>query len=355
MAQLYYSPISINAGQVPSTQTDFPMLVSVTDARFKTTGNGGHVANANGYDIRPYSDSGLTTAITGYELERYNASTGEVVMWVKRSSLADGNVTYLGYGDTSLTTDGSSTTTWSNNFISVYHLKDGSTLSVTDSTGNHNGTNHSATAAPGQIDGAAAFASVSSQYIDGGSYAGPTQITLSAWVKATSFPNAYNCVVGPHTTTPGNSYSIILVKSTGKLAMFCFRSASGDISYDGTGTNTLSAGTWYHIALTYDKNGGGSAPGLVGYFNGGVDKSVNSSTADLVTNTASTYIGQDAGAANRFWNGSLDEVRLSSVARSANWITTEYNNQSAPGTFATLGTEVALGAANRPAWFVFFG
>src|SRR5678815_5698623 len=79
----YSIPVTINSGQVPSTQTDFPVLVNFTDARFKTVGNGGHVQNSSGFDIRPYSDAALTTAITGYELERYNASTGEVVMWVK--------------------------------------------------------------------------------------------------------------------------------------------------------------------------------------------------------------------------------------------------------------------------------
>ena len=160
----YYSPISVNSSQVPSTQTDFPVLVSVTDTRFKTVGNGGHVQNSSGFDIRPYTDSTLTTAITGYELERYNASTGEVVMWVKVSSLSSSTTPFvLAYGDSGISTDGSSTTTWSNSFLGVYHLADGTTLNVNSSTGSNNGANHSATAASGQIDGAGAFASASTQ------------------------------------------------------------------------------------------------------------------------------------------------------------------------------------------------
>ena len=35
----------------------------------------------------------------------------------------------------------------------------------------------------------------------------------------------------------------------------------------------------------------------------------------------------------------LDEVRLSTIERNANWVTTEYNNQSSPGTFITMGSE----------------
>jgi hypothetical protein len=37
--------------------------------------------------------------------------------------------------------------------------------------------------------------------------------------------------------------------------------------------------------------------------------------------------------------GTLDEIRVSNAVRSADWIATEYNNQSSPGTFYTLGSE----------------
>ena len=33
---------------------------------------------------------------------------------------------------------------------------------------------------------------------------------------------------------------------------------------------------------------------------------------------------------------------ISSVARSADWISTTYNNQSAPGTFYTIGSEQSV-------------
>lgn len=330
----YYTTVSINAAQVPSTQTNFPVLVSVTDARFKTVANGGHVQNASGYDIRPYTDTTLSTAITGYELERYNASTGEVVMWVKVSSLTSSSTPFvLAYGDTSISTDGSSTTTWSNSFISVYHLKDGTTLSVADAVGTNNGTNHSATATAGQIDGACNVASASSQYIS--SNAGGTVnvgFTLSVWVNGTSFPNGYNGVI---TMVDGtNTQSRFLeVKSTGKLV--CYVTNSPDVFYDGTGVTTLSTGTSYYLTMVYS-----SAVGLIGYVNASVDKSVSSSQGTPAV--ATTDIGQDIKTAGRFFNGMIDEARISSVVRSADWITTEYNNQSAPSTFETLGTEFTI-------------
>src|SRR5439155_23478577 len=41
------------------------------------------------------------------------------------------------------------------------------------------------------------------------------------------------------------------------------------------------------------------------------------------------------------WNGRLDELRISSVARSSDWITTEYNNQSSPATFVFMCAEAS--------------
>ncbi len=40
-----------------------------------------------------------------------------------------------------------------------------------------------------------------------------------------------------------------------------------------------------------------------------------------------------------YWNGALDEVRVSKTARSPGWIQTEYNNQSSPATFLTEGVQ----------------
>lgn len=352
----YYSPISINSAQVPSTQTDFPVLVSQIDNRFKTVGNGGHVQDANGYDIRPYSDSGLSTAITGFELERYNASTGEVIMWVKVGSLSSSTTPiYLAYGDASLNTDGSSTTTWSNSFVGVYHLADGSTLSVNSSTGSNNGTNtNSVTATTGQIDGSGGFASASSQYIDLSTGIAPVAITLSAWVKATSFPNAYNGVI-VRSNASYTSYGMLYVNSSGNLSCFAYAAGGiGGVIYDGTGSHTLSTGTWYYLTLTYS-NAPNPVGGLSGYVNAASDHAlVAVNGVDLVVTSATTSIGGDTNTTGRWWNGALDEVRVSGVARNADWITTEYNNQSDPATFETLDAEVSLSTFRSSAFLEFY-
>ncbi len=338
MAQLWYSPISINSAQVPSTQTNFPVLVSVTDARFKDVAHSGHVNRSDGFDIRPYTDTTLGTAITGYELERYTATTGEVVMWVKVASLSSSTTPIvLGYGDTGITTDGSSSTTWSNSFQQVFHFKDGTTLNTTDSLATQTLTNNNtATAAAGQIDGGVGLVSASSQSLSGAVNL-TAAVTYSAWVKGTSFPNAYNTA---HILNDSNSnYVGILVKSNGKLALLIGIGGT-DKSYDGTGSHTLSTATWYYLTLVYSNAGG-----LIGYVNAASDGTHAGGTNLNALSTQIYRVGTDPVNAGRFWNGTLDEVRISTVVRAPDWITTEYNNQLAPGTFETLGTEVAVGGA----------
>jgi hypothetical protein len=334
----YYRSLTVDHTLVPSTQTDFPVLVSITDATLKTIANGGRVANSNGYDIGFYSDSAGTTPLK-WEIERYNASTGEVVAWVKIASVSSSvdAVFYLRYGDSSITTDHSDpVNVWTNNYAAVYHLRDGTTLSVDDSLGANNGTNVGTTATTGKVDGAANFAAASVQYINVGTGVNPAAITYSAWVYIPSFYNAYANVI--RRFGGGTSYSAFMVRSSGKIAAYFYGSGPGN--YDGTGTYTLTTSTWYYLALTYD-----SSAGLVGYVNANVDGTAGA-LGSLDTGAGITRIGGDSSALNGEWNGVIDEARISSVARSANWITTEYNNQNAPGTFVTLGTEnIGTGAS----------
>lgn len=329
---------TVNHLQVPSTQSDFPVLVNVTDNSLKTTGNGGNVTSASGFDIRPYSDSGLnpSNALT-YELERYNGTTGEVVMWVKISSLSSvtDTVFYLDAGDSSLITDGSSTATWSNGFLGVYHLADGSTLNVNSATGSNNGTNHSATATVGQIDGAAGLVSNSSQYVDCGTGMNPTEITISAWIKATNFANAYNSTVVR--AGSASNYAALWIKSNGKLTAVVFVTVTGNVGYDGLGPTVLSPGVWYFVAFTYTASGAF----VSGYVNGAPDFSTTpSGSGNIVTTAASTFLGNDPVTAGRFWNGVIDEARLASTPRSADWIAIEYNNQKTGSTFITFDRNI---------------
>jgi hypothetical protein len=321
--------LTIDHLQVASTQTNFPVLVNFTDSTFKTIANGGHVFTTNAFTFS--SDSGGASLLT-WEVERYNASTGEIVAWVKIASVSSvsDTVFYLRYGTTITTDQSDPTNVWTNNFFDVYHLKDGTTLNINTSValGRNLTNNNTVTAATGQIDGAAGFASVSNQYLVSAAFSGQTAITLSAWVKATSFPTAYNGVIVRNSLN--TNYIGIWVKSNGKIAWLL---NNAGVSQDGTGTHTLVATTWYYLVMTYD-----SSAGLVGYVDGASD-ATHAANGNANTVSVVTEVGEDHTNTPRYWNGVIDEVRGANVARSADWVTCEFNNQKTSSTFVALGAE----------------
>jgi hypothetical protein len=328
MAFTYYSPLTIDHTKVPNTdQTDFPVLVSLTDARLKTVGNGGHVQNASGFDIRPYTDSALTTAITGYELESYNASTGALLMWVKISSLSHSTDTvfYLAYGDSGLSSDGSSTGTWDSSYQVVYHFGNGS-LSLKDSTANANNltNNGGATSTTGQIGGAVALDGLS-QWLNSGSnvpLSNTDHVTLQAWINSTAIDGNFREILRNST---GNHF---LIQTSGNTWGFTV----GGSTYADAGNPAAVSGNHF----------------LVGTFDGTnnkfyLDGTLVNTYADAAANDSAHVMDIGTVDGSQLFGGWIDEARVSTTNRSADWIATEYHNQNSPSTFETLGTEVPVG------------
>ena len=77
----YKREITINASQISTTTSNFPVLATTTLDDLKTTANGGKVGNDNGYDIVFTDDDGTT--LLNYEREKYASTTGEIVYWIK--------------------------------------------------------------------------------------------------------------------------------------------------------------------------------------------------------------------------------------------------------------------------------
>jgi hypothetical protein len=309
---------------VPSTQSNFTVLVSVTDATLRTVSNGGHVANPNGYDIGFYTDASGSTKLK-WEIDSYNPSTGRLIAWVKIPTLSSTSDTsfYLFYGNPSITTDQSDRlNTWDSSFKAVYHLGNGTTLTATDSTGGNNGTLYNGpTAIAGKINGAAHFVSTSNQTIglaNPGNFPVTTAWTMEGWFKPSTDGNValfwgQNSNNGPHLVLPGNN--------TWRVGFW------GGAATDG---GSVNLNTWQHVVGTFD----GSNLRL--YKNGSLISGPNSaSPASASSPEADIGSFFDAFC----WGGDIDEVHISTVARSAAWITAEYNNQNSPGTFITMGSE----------------
>lgn len=343
----YSRSVTINHQKVGATDlTNFPVLVGGTLPWLRTTGNGGQVEDASGFDVGFYSDPQLTQKLD-WQVDKYTATTGLVAYWVRipTVSAAVDTVFYIGYGDATINFDQTNpTAVWDSTFMAAYHLGDGTTLSLADATANARAltNNGAATAAAGQINGGVNLASASTQFLSRAGVNVPAAATLSAWVKATSLPNAYNTIIGLHAAaiTP---FIDLFVKSTGKIAAY-FRVVGGtQVNYDGTGVATLSTGTWYHVAATYV-----AGTGLVGYVNGVQDGNIANANALDQTAGPGIEIGQDTPFAPRTWNGVIDEPRIANVARSASWVLAEYNNQLNPDTFYTFDLMPSERTLRRP-------
>ncbi|MBZ0166355.1 MAG: LamG domain-containing protein, partial [Candidatus Omnitrophica bacterium] len=112
----------------------------------------------------------------------------------------------------------------------------------------------------------------------------------------------------------------------------------------GCDGGALTTGTWYWVAVTWD-----ASDDTVRVFRNGTQQT----SCGLVGNTLYTTptvsqptIGNTT-TEDRGFDGQLQEARVSKVARSADWMTTEFNNMSNRGTgsgafIQTLGAEEAL-------------
>ncbi len=163
-------------------------------------------------------------------------------------------------------------------------------------------------------------------------------MTASAWVKFDT-TGARKAIVGKYATT-GNQRSWNLEYITSPVRALQLTASSNGTSvysYWYADVGTLATGTWYHVAVGWHPN---ELPTL--YLNGNKLSITLSSGVNLtqIYNNVNTplYIGRTY-TTDRYWDGSIDEVRVSNITRSAAWIKTCYNNQLNPLAFYSISSE----------------
>lgn len=100
--------------------------------------------------------------------------------------------------------------------------------------------------------------------------------------------------------------------------------------------SSVSTGQWHYIVAVQS---GGTGEQL--YVDGQL--AAQSNTVQNANGNGTCEIGNNS--VSETFPGLIDELRISSVARSADWIGTEYNNQSSPSSFYSLGGEYSFGGA----------
>lgn len=338
--------LTIQHGQVPADQTAFPVLITEAclPAEMLTTGDP-NAAQSDGGDIRFSTDSaGASQIACEVVIWTQNASpaSAKAEIWVPVNVLTATDVTiyvwYSGGGGLSqpaASASFGSQAVWDSNFKAVYHYADGSTLAATDSTSNaNNGTvNGSVTAVAGKVDGGASFASNGYVSKTDNSSLRPSVITLSFWIKTTQTGNT----VAIEKDT-NNGFSVQTDTGSGVGLKI---NVGGPNAALGFNTTHFSAdGAWHHVGFIYAVQALNSASNHA--LIDGVDHPDTSNPGTPGYTTGPFYIGSRGGSFGATMQ--LDEVRLSNSTRTTTWITTEYNNQSAPASFTVAGTPGVGGA-----------
>lgn len=349
----YNRSITVQAGQVSSgPHANFPMLVAGTYSYLATVGNGGLVQNASGYDIGFYDNSDCSTGKLDWEIESWDATTGAIAAWVRVASIDTGSVIYLCYGDGSITTDQSNKTgVWDSNYLVVVHFPNGTTLSASDSTANNHTVTlvNTPTADTGKIDGAAHFDNVNEHatITSASTLDTPTAQTVSIWLKSDTSSQAANDSFANRRNSAGPPYNSWLLSSGGSGATFEYCVAPNGGGGPDSGQWCITAGTmdtnWHYLVGTYDQ----ATTTQRLYRNSGTAAVTDAAVNITIDNDAIDIRLATPTASSNYFDGILDEFRLSNIARSGTWIQTEYNNQNAPGTFYTVGSENVLITARQ--------
>lgn len=317
--------VTFDNSTVASNLTDFPVLVKITSATvdYSQTQN-------SGQDLR-FIDSDNATVLS-YEIEKWDEA-GTSLVWVKVPQVNASSNTdhiYMYYGNAAAPAGQSASAVWSNGYLAVYHfIENAATTNISDSTSNartlspsgggSNPTQDTTTSVTGNSirfpGGTAKFMQNTSNFFNG---LAAFTISFSVKVTATGTSNGFILTNSSSSATGGTYMGHRATNKTWRRGYMI----------SGTGRNATTASNkhvtaWQHAAMTWT-----SATYTRLYLDGALDASTG--TASTGTTTATTFrVGQTYGnynatlASNTVFNGLMDELRVSNVARSADWIKAE--------------------------------
>ena len=330
----YRKAVIIEASQIPSDLTDFPIYVDLAD--FDDGGDFFEEVQSDGRDIRVTTDDGETEVPFELVSISTGATNGGELHFKAAGTLSSSTNTtfYVYYGNSTVSAYPEdyaygAQNVWDSNYQAVYHMNQdpsGGAPQILDSTANSfdatsAGTMLTGDLVAGQLGNALDFDGTDDLLDTNTSFFSGTGVrTISAWVNPTVFAtNGADRIFGQDSAsaTAGLRYAVTLEDDTIGINYRTHRVISG---------TTLSTGTWYHVSVVVP-----SATTMTGndlIYIDSVSQTLsdaNSTTVALNTSATDFFIGSDG---SNEANAILDEVRVSNIARSADWITAEYNNQN---------------------------
>lgn len=297
-----------NGAKLPESAVveQFPVLVRLHRDWFDFS-----QAKERGEDVRFSSQSGQTLA---YEIEEWNKEKGSASIWVRVPRITGNSQQALrmhwGKSNAASESNGTAVFNESNGYVSVLHMS-GETR---DATGTLELKDTGTTSTAGVVGEARRFADKKGVF--GGDNItnfpeGSEASSTTVWFRAKT-PNS--SIVG-WGDQKQQSKVVMQFSSPPHINMDCWFSDA-----NVKGVTNVPLGEWNHVVHTYRK---GEA---TLYVNGVMDVThARGGTPLNIPKPARFWIG---GWANQFdFTGDIDEVRISKVTRSADWVRLEYENQ----------------------------
>jgi hypothetical protein len=322
--------ITIDHTKIIDDLTDFSLLIYLKDEGLKEN------AKRLGKDII-FVDS--DNKKLKRDIETYNSLTGELFAWVKipfLSSMEDTEI-YIYYGN-SKTVQVDEEETWDENFLMVQHFEEviGDSL---DSTANNIDGKLQGDLKQGAVgkisrtyefDGIDDFVALEDSVL----FSDLNNITIGAWILPKQAQEDRG-IIG----WEGDQYSawqIILGKQE-----HIFRASISESSYQLYLRTSLEKDKWHYLTFVYD------GEHLISYLDG-EEKSIRNVPKGTLTKKKGEFvtIGRYKGESwisslgqvfkSYSFNGLIDQVEISNIARSYFWIKTRFDNQNNPSSFIRL-------------------
>ena len=287
-------------------------------------------AQSKGEDLRVTDASGRALAL---EIESWDKAAGEAVVWVRvpeiRGAARQELKLHWGNAQAKPVSDGAKVFSRDNGYLSVWHM--GS--EVKDVVGTLSSKVVGTKPVAGIVGEARAFAGKEGVFGGDQIVGYPTEDashTTSAWIR----PKRPNSTIIAWGNEPGGRGTKVRFQLRAPMHLHVDSNFS-----DVDGAKNLGKDGWWYVTHTYDKNDSRL------YVDGKPDG--RTSPALHIKSPARLWIG---GWYNDYsYEGDMDEVRVSSVARSPDWIHLEYENQKfnqmLVGHVVTQGGEVGLTAS----------
>lgn len=311
---------------------DFPVLVTVDSASIQV--------NADGSDLR-FVDPADPTVELAYEIDTW-VPGGTCTVWVKIPRIEAGTNTdsvWMYYNQPAAPPNPlPAQDVWDQGHEAVWHLGENSG-SAMDSTAN---ANHGVfmgdvpNPAPGRVGQAQVFDGVDDFFAipDSSSLSPTTAVTIEMWVRPSSSSHpAWTLLYSDwEQQGPAIHHGIRDGKNSLYISSYGVDLVGAKEHLDGNTAVTL--GAWNHVAVSFDAgtfnvylNGVPDAPEYVSATDTTIFDSPYEKTVAIKNVAEHTYP----------FAGMIDEVRFSSVARSADWIRAQYRCQT--GSFLHFSCE----------------